>query len=94
MEQIQKLSENWRMAPVVKALQAMRGVSTIVATTTVAELGDLDRAIVDYSQAIRLQPAHFAAYIYRGGAYAANGEQVKAEADFTKAKELGHEPPE
>jgi len=42
-EQIQKLTKTWRMAPVVKALQAMRGVSTIVATTTVAELGDLGR---------------------------------------------------
>ncbi len=42
-QQILNLTENWRMAPVVKALQAMRGVSTIVATTTVAELGDLGR---------------------------------------------------
>lgn len=42
-EQIQKLVKQWRMAPVVKALQAMRGVSLIVATTTVAELGDLSR---------------------------------------------------
>lgn len=41
--QIQKLVEQWRMAPVVKALQAMRGVSLIVAATTVAELGDLNR---------------------------------------------------
>jgi transposase len=42
-EQIQKFVEQWRMAPVVKALQAMRGVSLIVAATTIAELGDLDR---------------------------------------------------
>lgn len=41
--QIQKLVEQWRMAPVVKALQAMRGVSLLVAATTVAELGDLNR---------------------------------------------------
>ncbi len=42
-EQIQKLVKQWRMASVVKALQAMRGVSLIVAATTVAELGDLSR---------------------------------------------------
>ena len=42
-QQLQKLAENWRMSPVVKALQAMRGVSFIVAITTVAELGDLGR---------------------------------------------------
>lgn len=42
-EQIKKIVENWRMEPVVKALQAMRGLSLIVATTTIAELGDLSR---------------------------------------------------
>ena len=33
----------WRLAPVVRALQALRGVQDIVATTTVAEIGDLTR---------------------------------------------------
>jgi transposase len=33
----------WRLAPVVKALQAWRGVQFTVAVTTVAELGDLPR---------------------------------------------------
>jgi transposase len=42
-EQIIQLVDQWRMAPVVYALQALRGVSTIVAVTTVAELGDLSR---------------------------------------------------
>lgn len=41
--QIQTLVEQWRMVPVVKALQAMRGISLIVAVTTVTELGDLKR---------------------------------------------------
>ena len=31
------------MAPVVEALQAMRGVALIVATTLIAEVGDLTR---------------------------------------------------
>ena len=42
-EQIIELSTQWRMAPVVSALQALRGVSIIVAATTIAELGDLNR---------------------------------------------------
>lgn len=42
-EQIQKLLPAWRMAPVVKALQALRGVAQIVAVTTVAEIGDMRR---------------------------------------------------
>ena len=42
-EQIQKLMPEWRLAPVVKALQAMRGVAPMIATITMAELGDLGR---------------------------------------------------
>jgi transposase len=42
-EQIQTLSPQWRMFPVTQALQALRGVSLIVATTTLAEIGDLTR---------------------------------------------------
>jgi transposase len=41
--QIQELVALWQLAPLVKALQALRGVSLIVAATTVAELGDLTR---------------------------------------------------
>lgn len=43
IKQIQELLPSWRMAPVVLALQALRGIRLIAATTTVAELGDLTR---------------------------------------------------
>jgi len=42
-EQILKLIPAWRMAPVVAALQALRGVATVVAVTMVVEIGDLRR---------------------------------------------------
>jgi transposase len=42
-DQIRELTSEWRMFPVVEALQALRGVSLIVAATTVAEIGDLRR---------------------------------------------------
>lgn len=42
-QQIKELVPQWQLAPMVKALQALRGVSLIVAVTTVAELGDLTR---------------------------------------------------
>jgi transposase len=42
-DQIAKLLPEWRMYPVVKALQALRGVAAIVAATTLAEIGDLSR---------------------------------------------------
>lgn len=35
--------QTWRLAPVVEALQALRGVQCTVAVTTIAELGDLTR---------------------------------------------------
>jgi transposase len=37
------LLPQWRMAPVVEALQALRGVSLVTAVITVAEIGDLTR---------------------------------------------------
>jgi len=42
-EQIRQLLPQWRLFPVVQALQSLRGVSLIVAVTTVAEIGDFKR---------------------------------------------------
>ncbi len=41
--EIEKLVPEWRLAPVVKAIQALRGVSLIVAATVSAEIGDISR---------------------------------------------------
>jgi transposase len=41
--QITELLPTWSMAPVVEAVQAMRGVALIVAVTVVAEVGDFSR---------------------------------------------------
>ncbi len=41
--QIEDLVPQWSMAPVVEALQAMRGVAFIVAVTVAAEIGDFSR---------------------------------------------------
>jgi transposase len=42
-EQLRQLAPTWRWAPVVAALQALRGVSFLTAVSLVAELGDLTR---------------------------------------------------
>jgi transposase len=42
-EQMTALLPAWRMAPVVAALQALRGVSLVTAVACVAEVGDLTR---------------------------------------------------
>lgn len=41
--ELQTLVPTWRWAPVVEALQALRGVQFIAAVTLIAELGDLTR---------------------------------------------------
>lgn len=42
-EQLRLAVEGWRMAPVVRAMQTLRGVSLNVSATTIAELGDITR---------------------------------------------------
>jgi len=42
-KEIRRLVKAWRWAPVVDALQALRGVSLITAATIIAEMGDLRR---------------------------------------------------
>jgi transposase len=42
-DQIRQMVPVWRLAPIVSALQAARGVSLVVAVTVLAELGDLSR---------------------------------------------------
>jgi transposase len=42
-QQIEELLPSWSMAPVVEAVQAMRGVGLVVAVTVAAEVGDFSR---------------------------------------------------
>jgi transposase len=42
-QQIEELVPSWSLAPVVRALQALRGVALIVAVTIASEVGDLSR---------------------------------------------------
>ena len=42
-EQLREQMQGWRMAPLVEAYQALRGVQFHVAATSSAELGDLRR---------------------------------------------------
>ncbi len=42
-DHIHQLLPEWQLFPIVQALQSMRGISMIVAATTVAEVGDLKR---------------------------------------------------
>jgi tetratricopeptide (TPR) repeat protein len=50
--------------------------------------GDLDRAIADYSEAIRLDPKYAVAYYNRAIAYKAKGDLDRAIADYNEAIRL------
>jgi tetratricopeptide (TPR) repeat protein len=47
------------------------------------------KAIADFSQVLRLQPAHADAYFWRANSYRALGEKGKAEDDEKKARQPG-----
>jgi tetratricopeptide (TPR) repeat protein len=49
-------------------------------------LGQYERAIQDYDEAIRLNPQVAMLYYNRGGSYEALGKTKEAERDFQKAK--------
>ncbi len=51
-------------------------------------LGELERAIADYAEALRLRPDYMQAFYNRGHNYAALGRHDQAIADFTRAVEL------
>ena len=50
--------------------------------------GDFDKAIADFTEAIRLDPKEAVAYYKRGMAYGAKGDHDKAIADYTEAIRL------
>jgi tetratricopeptide (TPR) repeat protein len=51
-------------------------------------IGEIDRAIADYTKTIELAPENAAAYDKRGRAYARKGDYTRAVADATKSSEL------
>jgi tetratricopeptide (TPR) repeat protein len=77
------LSEFIRLSPNSVAAFNERGWSY-------AKKGDYDRAIADYTEAIRLDPVWSALpYYNRGSAYEKKGELDKALADFREAQNNG-----
>ena len=50
--------------------------------------GDYDKAIADFTEAIRLDPKYAQAYYHRGVVYGKKGDYDKAIADFTEAIRL------
>ena len=57
---------------------------------TYLTMGDNDKAIADYCDAIRLNRKYAVAYYNRGIAYERKGDKAKAEEDFAQAKKLGY----
>jgi tetratricopeptide (TPR) repeat protein len=53
-----------------------------------SDQGNLDKAISDYNEAIRLDPNFALAYYKRGNANLRSGNRAKARADFATADRL------
>jgi tetratricopeptide (TPR) repeat protein len=53
--------------------------------SAVQSKGDYDRAIADYSEAIRIDPNYAVAYSNRGNLFEAKGRREEAIADFRRA---------
>jgi tetratricopeptide (TPR) repeat protein len=53
-----------------------------------ANKGDYDRAIADYTEAIKLDPKDSLAYLYRGNLYLIKGDYDRTIADYTQAIRL------
>jgi Flp pilus assembly protein TadD len=53
-----------------------------------AKNNDLDRAVADYTQAIRLNPKDADAYNRRASVFERKGDPVKAANDYSKAEQL------
>jgi Flp pilus assembly protein TadD len=49
---------------------------------------DYDRAIADFTVALRMRPDTIYLYVSRGNAYLGKGDRVRARADWSKALEL------
>jgi len=53
--------------------------------------GEYDKAIAEFTQALKLDPNSAGVYVLRGDAYREKGDTAGAEADFAMARELGYE---
>ncbi len=67
---------------------AARAATAIEQADACANHGDYDKAIANYTEAIRLDPKNAWAYHYRGTSYYRQREHDKAIADLTKAIEI------
>ncbi len=53
------------------------------------QTGEHNRTVADYTEAIRIDPGYTRAYAHRPAACGTIGKKAEAEADRTKARELG-----
>ena len=55
-----------------------------------ADMGELDKAISDFSRVIEITPNHALAYLYRSEVYRKMGNEVEYKIDLNMAKKYGY----
>lgn len=73
----------------LKALRLLKGGTAETGRATGQEKANLDRAIRDFTEEIRLEPQRAYAYTLRGLAWGESGDDERAAADFRRAADLG-----
>ena len=76
---------NWQENSIPKKIRA---IFFCIRGDAYAKKGDLDRAIYDYGEAIKLDPECMAAFYNRGNTYAKKGDLDRAISDFNEAIDL------
>ena len=80
--------KDWRPDAVGFSLNYLANVPEVLDLA----IHNYDKAIADYTVAIRLEPKDAQAYQNRGVAYEKKDEKAEAEEDFAQAKKLGYKP--
>ena len=80
-EQIKSLVEK-SLELIPNMPEAIMQMGKMYYKTSASEEGNMEKAIDDFSESIRLNPAHIRSLLMRGNAYLGLGEKDKAKADL------------
>ncbi|MFL6950578.1 MAG: tetratricopeptide repeat protein, partial [Xanthobacteraceae bacterium] len=93
--QVRYAESPWQARPIASGQYEGHGLAKLHFNCAIEhrQKGDYDRAIADFSEAIRLDPKDAAVYNNRGNAWRAKGDNDRAIADYNEAIRLDPKDP-